>query len=383
MVGRGCPACDDAGAFLRVACVTPSEPLAPEPHDSARGPRDSSVIHAPDSGGGAESGAKGTGVGDPDPGRADSGGDTAPPPEPPPDLRVAGPFAVAVAEGAHTAASGCVLHDDPHTPVDGTAAPLVVLLHGLERSRENMADWAAHSASWGLAVATPDQCRCSVDDLDQEQNGRDAVELAAALGSGATIHAGHSAGGLAAFVAAAEDPGAGGLLGLDATEWLDIRAGVAPGNAVPAHGLLGDPSLCNLDQSTVGLFTAVPGGRLLGLPDPDHRDVERPTVWVCTVPCGTGSNDRFSDEAIQATMLGLSTAFLLGAAGLDDDRGAWWEPGGKWYVRLAADGSIYRDGGSGRWDETARAGLARAEPRDRGAAPPRSHRWPMPRSSAA
>lgn len=263
-----------------------------------------------------------------------SGGD------PPPDFRSAGPHPVAASTGSHTTAAGCVLPYGRHAPADGGPGGLVVLAHGLEREGEQMDDWAAHLASWGLDVVTPTQCHIGVLDLDQEQNAFDLIELAAALGAGTVYYAGHSAGGLAAFVAAAHDPAAAAMLGLDPTEWLGIGEGVAGSVHVPAYGILGDPGACNLFNNFLALYASVPGARAVRLTEADHCDFERPTDWVCTVPCGTSPNDHFSDAEIQRTLMGLATSFLVWQTGLDPSGPEWWEPGGSYYDVLVATGAI-------------------------------------------
>lgn len=317
------PSPDPGGGRADDTAGRAGEDSAPEGDSAPAGGRDSAPDSGPDSA--ADSG--------PDPGDS---GDTAAPP--PPDLRLPGPEPTHGWSGTLVTTRGCALDYDVTAPAAWTT--LVVLEHGLERGREQMAAWAVHLASWGVAVATPEACDASVTDLDQAGNGADMVDLARSLSAGPVIYAGHSAGGLAAFVATASDPAAVAMLGLDAVEWLGIGADHAAAVTVPAFQVEGEPSTCNLDNNFTDLFNALPQGRVLHLTDADHCDFETPTDWVCTLPCGTASNDRFSDAEIQATLMGLATGFVRWQAGLDASGEGWWSPGGYWYEVLLAAGAI-------------------------------------------
>jgi pimeloyl-ACP methyl ester carboxylesterase len=256
------------------------------------------------------------------------------------DFRGAGPWPWTSSEASITTSSGCRLDYTRVTADGGTSGAIVVLAHGLERGREQMTDWAEHYASWGLDVVAPDQCHCSVLDLDQEQNGHDLVELAASLGPARALYVGHSAGGLAAFVATAVDPAAVAFLGLDPTEWDGLAEAHASAVVAPAHAVVGEPGACNLANNFVPILASLPAGRSLRLVDADHCDFERPTDAVCTWPCGTESNDRFSDETIQEGLMGLTTAFLLWRLGIDPSGESWWTAGGEGYALLADLGAI-------------------------------------------
>ncbi len=243
--------------------------------------------------------------------------------------------------GSFTTGSGCTLDYDRYTAVGPSPGGLVVLAHGLECGKEHMEDVGAHYASWGLDVVVPDLCHSVTLDLDQEQNGLDMTELAGDLAPGPVIYAGHSAGGLAAFVATAHDADAVALLGLDPTEWLGIGAGVAPSIAVPAYGMIGDPVVCNGWNNAVALFAAAPQGRVLRVTEADHCDFSSPnTCLACLLACGGGSNNLFTDDQILATTLGLSTGFLRWQLGLGPSGEQWWAPGEPWYDELAATGAV-------------------------------------------
>ena len=244
----------------------------------------------------------------------------------PPDFSVPGPYTVGDPTTSSVTVS-CKLTYDLYTP-DGVASPPVVLLaHGFMRSRAQMAGWAALWASWGVEVATPDLCHESFSDSDPAQNAADLVALAAHLGSTAPVYAGHSAGGLAAVLAAALDPNAAGVVGLDA---VDDNAGdglaAAPTVSVPAYALLGEPSSCNSDENGAALWAAVPGAQALTVADADHCSFENPTDGLCTALCAA-DNVTFTDAQVQEVLADLSTGAVLALSGTDLRGAAFWTAG--------------------------------------------------------
>lgn len=267
-----------------------------------------------------------------DTGPADSGSHPLPV-----DFRDAGPEPFSTSEATFTASSGCALDYYLATPTTGFST-LVVLLHGLERANEQQRLAADHLASYGVAVVAPTSCQASVLDLDQAQNGLDAIELAHSLTSGPILYAGHSAGGLAAFYAASQDATALAFFGLDPTEWNNIATNAASQVTVPTFAAIGSSGVCNVDNNFVPILESL-GGRALRITEADHCDFENPTDWVCTLACGTESNDQFSDDEIYATALGLMASFVAWQAGIEPSGESWWIAGGDGYDALLAEGA--------------------------------------------
>ncbi|MCB9778137.1 MAG: hypothetical protein H6742_06210 [Alphaproteobacteria bacterium] len=274
-----------------------------------------------------------------DSGGSDGGGDTGDTtPDPPPDLRELGPYSVSTRDGS-TAVSGCDMAWTRYDPAGVASPPTVLLGHGFVRNRGVLADVAEHFSSWGLQVYAVDFCHSSIWDTDHTANGEELAAVAASLGIGAPLYAGHSAGGLAALVAASEDAGAAGVVGLDPVDAFD--EGITASGLVrsPAYAIVGEPSTCNSSSNGVAMYGGVPRHTVLRATEADHCDFEGPTDWVCTIAC-TGRNDLFTDEEISATVRGLATAALLDLSGVDARADAWWEPGGEWYDLLLDDGAI-------------------------------------------
>lgn len=269
---------------------------------------------------------------------ASSEDSTGTPDEPGPDLREVGPYAVETDSGS-ASLPGCSMGYDLRTPAGLPDAPVVVLAHGFQGNRASMAGWADHFASWGVRVVTPDLCHASIIDTDHAQNGADLNALVAELAVGPVVYAGHSAGGLAAVVAAAGDDTTVALLGLDMVDNADLGIDSAPGVSAPAFDLVGEPSQCNTTNNGLTVFGAMPQGRALRVADADHCDFQNPADFLCGITCAPG-NGQFDDATIMATVYGLSTAVVLWQTGVDPTGAQWWNAGEHWYELLAGLGIL-------------------------------------------
>lgn len=258
--------------------------------------------------------------------------DAQPPQTEATDFSQAGPFAVTESSGT-TSVNGCTLDYQLFTPDAQNQAPLVILGHGFQRDASNVAAIAAHLSSYGVRVATPNYCHSSALDADHQQNGLDAAALSAGLAAGAgVIHAGHSAGGVAALVAAANDDATIAVLGLDMTDANSIGATAASGITLPALGLFGESSGCNSSGNGTGVFESMNTSSSLQVIGATHCDFEAPTSSLCTLFCGGASGDR------AATVQTLAAAFVAWQAGLDESGQSWIQ--GEEQERLVSEGLI-------------------------------------------
>ncbi len=277
---------------------------------------------------------------DPSTDETDSTDDTDLPAPTSSDLRSAGPGATERTTGTLSTTSGCNLAWVRFRPQGAGELPLVVLTHGLQRTKEQMAVWAEHLATWGLDVVAPSSCLADVWNIDQEQNGRDNIELATSLGAVSVVYAGHSAGGLASWFATSLDERTIGLFGLDPVDVGGQGVALSADITVPTFGLWGDDGTCNVWGSAPILLAAVPASQRLRVVDADHCDFEQPTGPVCTLACGRSPNTRFTEVEIRATVRGMMTAALRAQVGLTPNAEEWWTPGGAWYDYLVSEGSI-------------------------------------------
>ena len=151
---------------------------------------------------------------------------------------------------------------------------------------------------------------------------------------------GHSNGGAVSIIAGALDPRAVAVLGLDPVDAQGEPAAEFLGQlSVPAYALMGESSSCNSSASGVSLFRSGAQNRVLGITESDHCDFESPSDWLCTTAC-TGTNVRFDDATLQATIRGMSTAFVVWMLGVDSSGENWWHSGGDVFDDLASDGAI-------------------------------------------
>ncbi|MBW2529035.1 MAG: alpha/beta hydrolase [Deltaproteobacteria bacterium] len=256
------------------------------------------------------------------------------------DFHAPGPYAATVEEGTVPMASCGVAGEMAYTlfvPAGAPGAPLVVLGHGFNRARQNMAEMAAHMASHGVRVVTPDLCHASIADTDHRQNGVEQVALAAALTQGApVIHAGYSAGGLAAILATAQDSTAVALLALDAVDDDGLAVAAAPTISVPTLGIEGEPSSCNKQNNGgTSVTKLVPGGAATVAVGATHCDFEGPTGILCTGLCG-GEGQAGQRQLIRA----MATAFVAWQAGTDSTGEDWVTSSGASYQALEGSGAI-------------------------------------------
>jgi hypothetical protein len=255
------------------------------------------------------------------------------------DFTLAGPLGVSTSDGTVPMA-GCGTTDEMaytlYSPTGEPDALLVVLGHGFNRRRQNMAEMAERMASYGVRVVTFDYCHLSITDTDHPQNGADQVALAATLAEGApVIHAGYSAGGLAALLATANATGVALLL-LDAVDSDGLGASAAAGIAVPVFGVEGEPSSCN-NQSNGGTSPAklAPGGWATLAIGATHCDFEGPTDWLCTGLCG-GQGAGGQRDLIRT----LATAFVAWQSGADATGQDWVTTAGASYQSLQTSGLV-------------------------------------------
>lgn len=213
--------------------------------------------------------------------------------------------------------------------------PTVILSHGFARSADNMIDLASHYASWGFTVYVPNLCHASFLDADPEASAAELIELAAVMNFDEIVYAGYSNGGLVSLIAAAQDPLALGVVGLDPVDNMNaVGAGYASMmNSVPIYALIGESSSCNSNNNSLDFLNPISTANLVRVNGSDHCDFEAPTNWMCTSFCSGTSN--MSKEQIAETVRILSTAALFSLSG---DEQQWWQ--GVGYDSLELEGRV-------------------------------------------
>jgi pimeloyl-ACP methyl ester carboxylesterase len=242
-----------------------------------------------------------------------------------PTLATAGPFATTVDAGGLRSAFGCTVDYELHRPEGRASDVTVVLAHGFLRNLASMRGWAAHLASHGVPTAVVSFCNSTPFAGRHDRNATDlrAVADAVRAPGGGVLYAGFSAGGLAALLAAADDPASVALLGLDAvdsggggrpSDGAPGLAANATGLAVPALFLAAEPSSCNADGNMLPVAAQIASAQVVRVPNATHCHFEDPYAPLCERLCGRVEPPEAAD-AIRATIRALATAWVLTYAG--------------------------------------------------------------------
>jgi dienelactone hydrolase len=237
-------------------------------------------------------------------------GDSALPPSDP-TLARPGSHVGVVREGALRSSFGCSLAYEVHEAEDPRPGATVVLAHGFLRDLGTMRGWARHLASHGLRTVVVSLCNATPWGGRHERSAIDLRDVANALrpsdGAG-VIYAGFSAGGLAALLAAADDPGARAYLALDAVDG-GGRAARARW-AGPSLFLMAEPSSCNAHSTLEPTAREIAPEGVIRIPNATHCHFEDPFDPLCAWVCGRVEPPA-ADAAIRDTIRSLATAWLL------------------------------------------------------------------------
>jgi pimeloyl-ACP methyl ester carboxylesterase len=225
-------------------------------------------------------------------------------------LAAPGPFTWSVEAGTLRSGTGCTVAYQVLEPVD-PAATTVVWTHGFLRDGASMRGWGELAASHGLRSVVVSTCASSPFGGRHDRNAADlrAVANAVAGPDAPVLYAGFSAGGLASLLAAADDPRAVGVLGLDAVDSGGL-AERAMGLAVPALFLAGEPSSCNAQGNLLPVVEGLAAARVVPVPYATHGDFELPHDPLVDRLCGRAEPAE-AREALRAAIRGLAIGWLL------------------------------------------------------------------------
>jgi len=234
--------------------------------------------------------------------------------------------------------NGCTLDYEWFTPDTPRSAVPVILLHGFQRSVDDMQTMAEHYASWGLEVITVSLCTNSLSGVDHARNGEAAAQLAGDLVSGPVAYAGFSAGGLAAYLAAAQDGDVHAYVGLDPVDSDGLAAAAGAAATFPARAVLGAPGSCNSSGNWTDTLAVDPDQAALRIVAAQHFDFETdmcagPIDFACSFCAPAGGNARLNAKR-------LTTAALLLETGAAPEAEAWLEPGNMQFDNLVSSGAI-------------------------------------------
>lgn len=231
-----------------------------------------------------------------------------------------GPLAVTVERGTMTGRYGCRVAYEVYRPEQPRTGAFVVLAHGFGANLAFMRGWAERWASFGAPTAVLTFCNSTPFAGRHDRNAEDMVALARALHDGPVVYAGFSAGGLAAFLAAASDPRSAAFLGLDPVDNGDLARAAEARLRVPSLFLFGEPSSCNAENNMLAAVPERDGVTALRVRDALHCYFQDPWQRACESVCGRVVPPEAVGR-IAATIRCLATAWLLEATGMRPEAG--------------------------------------------------------------
>lgn len=203
-----------------------------------------------------------------------------------PEERASRPEAgLSIDQGMATSATGCRLSYRWYRPVPDRAGDLVVLGHGFLRHKEHLDGLARALARSGIPSVTLDFCRTRPWSGNHFRHGLDMIRVADALGARRVVHAGFSAGGLAALVAGRNDPRTLGVVTLDLVDTGGLGRRMSVGLDRPLVGLVGEPSSCNAYNNGLPVLAVGRQVSIRHFAGAGHCDFESPTDWLCRFFC--------------------------------------------------------------------------------------------------
>jgi MYXO-CTERM domain-containing protein len=220
---------------------------------------------------------------------------------------------------------------DVYTPAGAPPFPAVALGHGYQNSKDNEEGLARQLAAAGILVVAPQfpiYLRCGTAD-----HSRNATILLAALDAQVTAGAadatrlglgGHSAGGLAALLAAArrEVRVVVQLDGVDVTNLGLLQAGNVH---APTLFLRAEPATCNYLENGTAWYAPQTGPKAhLTVTGAAHCDPQEPESSVCSLSCGGYSAARsavfkqYADAFFRRYLLGQTLPCIETTAAADN-----------------------------------------------------------------
>lgn len=217
---------------------------------------------------------------------------------------------VQVERGEVASVSGCRNGYTLYRPTHAASGLAVMIVPGFMRDRHRMRGWAEAFAERGLTAVTMDFCQPTAFDGRHAENARDMIAVREALGLPSIVYAGHSAGGLASLLAAADDPAVRAIVLFDPVDFADLAEPAAARVGVPALVLLGRPGICNLRGNIRPALPHLARATVVKVDAATHCDFEWPGNALCRIACDLGGPGREQRSAAEQRIRSLALDFV-------------------------------------------------------------------------
>ncbi len=189
---------------------------------------------------------------------------------------------------------------DVYLPKGVESAPVVMVVHGFSRSRNNMSGWGVLLAQQGFIVVVPTMPKFSAN----VRNGRAMRDLLDAVMAGKLFTAPHplprkaalvgfSMGGCVTLLAAEKNPHLAAWVGLDPVDFSGLGEKVIKDLPIPSLIMRAEPAPFNLNGNSRRLITAAQGPMTaMCVADSTHCDAENPSSPLANIACGKVSAAR-------------------------------------------------------------------------------------------
>lgn len=212
--------------------------------------------------------------------------------------------------GEIASVSGCRNGYTLYRPTRPASDLAVMIVPGFMRDRNRMRGWADALSERGLTAVTMDFCQPTAFDGRHAENARDMIAAREALGLSSIVYAGHSAGGLASLLAAADDPAARAIVLFDPVDFADLAEPAAARVSVPALVLLGRPGICNLRGNIRPALPHLAHATVVKVDAATHCDFEWPGNALCRAACDLGGPGREQRTAAEQRIRSLALEFV-------------------------------------------------------------------------
>lgn len=218
--------------------------------------------------------------------------------------------------GQMTGNSGCTVKYEHYLPDNPRTNTTVILAHGFKRNLTTMRGWATQWYKKGIPVVIPSLCNSSWVRGRHEENASDLVKLREQLKIDEVIYAGFSAGGLASYLAAKQDPATSAYLGLDPVDSGKLASNSKSPPDVPALYVFSKSSRCNRHNNFLPVIEDHKTARVVRLDDTTHCHFELPYDRKCSLACGRSDKQTTRDR--QQAINEIVTPWLLNQLHLEN-----------------------------------------------------------------